>query len=75
MRVYLFITKAKTSLVAIEIISAQETTSGQTASTAAFAASITSKPLTLKFGGAVFSVLFPSSRIDASHPFSCEIQC
>lgn len=58
-----------TSLVAKEMISAQETTPGQNHSTIDFTASITSKPLKLRFGGAVFSLELPSNRIDASHPF------
>lgn len=58
-----------TSLVAKEMISAQETTPGQNLSTIDFTASITSKPLKLRFGGAVFSLELPSNRIDASHPF------
>lgn len=58
------------SLVAMAMISAQETTPGQAASTAALAASIISYPLTLRFGIAVFSVEVPSIKIDASHPFA-----
>lgn len=63
-------TAATASLVAMTMTSAQDTTPGHIFSIAALTKSITSYPLTLRFGGAVFSLELPSSRIDASHPFS-----
>ena len=69
-------TKNIADLAAMIMISAQETTPGHFFSTAAFASSIISKPSTLLFGAAVFSVFLPSSKIDASHPFSTKVtQC
>jgi hypothetical protein len=50
-------------------MSAQETTPGHAFSRSALMASTTSKPRAeFRFGPASFSVLFPSSRIDPSHP-------
>ena len=69
-QVYMLPTTKTADLAAIVKTSAQETTSGQTFSTAFFAASTTSKPPRLKFGCAVFSVCFPSSKTDASHPLN-----
>ena len=58
-----------TALVAIAIISAQETMPGHCDSKAAFKASMTSNPLTDRLGLAYFSAAFSSIRIDASQPF------
>lgn len=62
-------TKITASLVAIEIISAQETRPWHFASKASLIASMSSYPLTLEFGTAVFSLMNPSNRIDASQPY------
>ena len=63
------------SLAAMARMSAQETTPGQTFSTADLAASMTSKPLTEPLLGlAVFSpwkVAVSSSSSDASQPYTC----
>lgn len=58
------------SLAAITMISAHETTPGQIASSTRLAESIIPYPRTVRFGIAVFSLLLPSRRIDASHPFN-----
>lgn len=63
------LTKSTASLVAAMMISAQETTPGHALSTAALAWSRMSYPLTLRLGGAVFSLDGPSRSSDASHPF------
>ena len=58
-----------TTLVAITIISAQETTPGHSASTTVFSRSMNSYPLTLRLEPAVFSVDVPLMRMDASQPY------
>lgn len=65
----IFFTSLMSSLVAIAIMSAQETTPGHSASASSFSASMNSYPLTLKLGPATFSEEGPSINIDASHPF------
>lgn len=65
----ILLTRYTASLVAITMISEQETTPGHTVSTAAFAAAMTSQPRMPRFGGAVFSPELPSSRMEVSHPF------
>lgn len=69
------ITKWTASLVARFRMSAQETTPGQRSSRTILILSMRINPPRPEFCGAVFSVFGPSSRIDASQPYSTLFTC
>jgi len=72
-----YLTKKTASLAAMARISAHETTPGHWSSSSSLIASITSKPLRLKFPGESFSAVLSSVesiKTEPSHPYSTQKQ-